>query len=111
MKILLADDSDFFRYIFKEYLISEGHKVIEFDNGKDAKIYLKKHKVDIIATDNLMPHLDGIELLKEFKDFKIPKLLITTEPTKELKSRAKKYGAKCVDKDLENLMKFIKKIK
>jgi CheY-like chemotaxis protein len=104
----LVDDSEFHLSNFKEYLEMEGFTVTTAVNGKDALALLKKENFDLLVTDNNMPFIKGIELLEKIKSLKIKKYLHTSEFSQELADQAKKLGATCMAKDIENLEEFIK---
>jgi len=106
--ILLVDDSDFHLSNFKEYLEMEDYIVNTAQNGREALALLKKDKFDLLITDNNMPYITGIQLLEKIKDIKITKYLHTSEYSDELAIMAKKFGAVCMPKDLDNLSDFLK---
>ncbi|MBU1221446.1 chemotaxis protein CheW [Myxococcota bacterium] len=63
-RILLVEDTPFFRMIENDYLVNEGFEVITATNGLEAIDILEDNgPFDIIVTDIVMPHLDGIGLL------------------------------------------------
>ena len=59
------------RALFKDFFIAE-------DGVKALEIY-RSQKIDLILTDNLMPGMSGLELIKEIRktDLKVPIVLIT----------------------------------
>jgi CheY-like chemotaxis protein len=61
--ILVVDDNLAFRATLKTALERAGHAVVEASNGAEAVRLLDANKVDVVATDILMPDLDGIELI------------------------------------------------
>lgn len=75
--ILIVDDSDDFREIWKVKFSLSGFDVIEAKSGKEAIEILKTHKPDIILLDFLMPEMSGadtyfaIKKNPETKDIKI----------------------------------------
>lgn len=62
-KVLLVEDSPFFRNLTVPFLASVGYKVTTADNAQDALEVLQKHnsKFDMIVTDIEMPGMDGFE--------------------------------------------------
>ncbi|HKL11931.1 MAG TPA: sporulation transcription factor Spo0A [Clostridia bacterium] len=81
MKVLLADDNEDFTEILSEYINSqEDFKVVKVVcDGLEALRYLKRHVVDIVILDIIMPKLDGIEVLENAKSFKrgdSPKIIV-----------------------------------
>lgn len=69
LKILLADDSDFNRFLIKEYLKEGNHKIIEAENGEIAVDKVKHEEFDIILMDIQMPVMDGYTATKEIRDW------------------------------------------
>lgn len=72
IKVLIADDSAFFRKIISDQLSQEKSiKVInQAKNGNEAIKMVKKYRPDVLLLDLLMPEIDGIEafdiIMKEF---------------------------------------------
>ncbi len=67
VKILLADDNDELRMLYR-IMLSE-FTVIQAVNGNEAVAFYKKHKPDLVLMDILMPIKDGIEATKEIIEF------------------------------------------
>lgn len=81
MRVLLADDNEDFTEILSEYINSQDDfKVVNIVNdGIEALRYLKRHVVDIVILDIIMPKLDGIGVLENAKSFKredFPKIIV-----------------------------------
>jgi CheY-like chemotaxis protein/anti-sigma regulatory factor (Ser/Thr protein kinase) len=62
--VLLADDDNSGRTIFRRVLEYEGFQVIEASDGLSALEVLKTETVDLLLTDIVMPGLDGLELIE-----------------------------------------------
>ena len=62
--VLLADDDNTGRTVFRRVLEYEGFNVIEASDGLSALEVLKAGPVDLLLTDVVMPGLDGIELIE-----------------------------------------------
>lgn len=68
--VLLAEDQPSIRNVLREFLESEGYKVLEAQNGNDA-LEIAKHymgSIDLLVTDVIMPQLRGIELAKRLTE-------------------------------------------
>ena len=93
--ILIVEDDKNAREGLQKFLESEKHRVIAFDNGKEALRYLEKNKVDLILTDLKMPGLDGIKMLKRSQEISSSFLVIilTAYGTVEKAVEAMKLGA------------------
>ena len=66
--ILIADDEEDMRLLFKKRLITMGFSVIVADNGKDALLLAESKHPDLIILDVLMPGMDGPEIAKRLKE-------------------------------------------
>ena len=65
--ILLVDDEEGVRKLVQAVLKSNGYEVLEAANGSAAlSVYEKNgHKIDLVLTDVVMPHMSGFELGKQ----------------------------------------------
>jgi two-component system chemotaxis sensor kinase CheA len=67
-RVLLAEDTPFFRMIESDYLISAGYEVITAENGKKAlQILEEQESVDAAILDIVMPEMDGLETLRAIR--------------------------------------------
>ena len=69
-RILVVDDEKIERkgvaFLFKQMDID--CEIVEIVNGQVALEYLENNEVDILLTDVKMPHVDGMELIKQIKE-------------------------------------------
>jgi two-component system cell cycle sensor histidine kinase/response regulator CckA len=68
--VLLAEDQPSIRTVLREFLESEGYKVLEAQNGTEA-LEIATHyegSIDVLVTDVIMPQLRGIELAKRLTE-------------------------------------------
>ncbi|MCX5808653.1 MAG: response regulator [Proteobacteria bacterium] len=68
IKILVVDDEENIRFLFKEELEEEGYQVELASNGFEAIDKVKGTKFDVIVMDIKMPGMDGIQALNEIKN-------------------------------------------
>ena len=72
-KVLIVDDEKIERkgvsFLLKQMDVD--FELVESVNGQAALEYLKENEVDILLTDVKMPHMDGIELIKQIKEHNI----------------------------------------
>ena len=73
--IVLADNEDINRVIYKKLLENEGHQVHAFRNGLEALMHVQENKTDIIIADLDMPIMNGVELLQNLKEYQLKKVL------------------------------------
>jgi DNA-binding response OmpR family regulator len=66
-KILLIEDEDFLRRIFKMRLVADGYEVTDVGSAEKALDCLKEAAPDLIILDLYLPQMNGFELLKLLK--------------------------------------------
>lgn len=72
LKILIADDSQFYRKVIGDLLKDAGHDVTIVTDGKKALETIRKMAPDLVISDILMPNMDGYALTVELqKDEKL----------------------------------------
>jgi len=72
INILLVEDDEFIRDIFKEILDSEGYNVTIAVDGGQAIEQLKAGTWDLVLLDVMMPVMTGTEVIQKIKTEKIP---------------------------------------
>ena len=86
--ILLVDDERMFLRSLRIGLRSKGYRTIEAFGGPEALNRLDdpNTRIDMVITDYLMPHMDGITLLKKIrkKSKSIPVIMMTAFDEKAL---------------------------
>jgi two-component system, cell cycle response regulator len=65
--VLITDDSLVVRAVVRSHLETEGHHVLEAENGESALEQCRRSPPDVILLDIEMPGLDGYEVLAELK--------------------------------------------
>lgn len=66
-KILIADDSQFYRKVIGDLLKEAGYEVTITTDGRKALDLLRRDRVDLIISDILMPNMDGYSLTREIQ--------------------------------------------
>jgi CheY-like chemotaxis protein len=61
--VLVIDDDPGFCRLLRAMLEGEGHAVETAADGFEGISYFSRHRPDVVITDMIMPHFDGIETI------------------------------------------------
>jgi len=117
IRVLIFDDEDMIRQLFKNALSSRDYEILDFQNPSECPIY-KKCKcdckpnemcADIIITDIRMPVVDGLTFIKKQRNKKCKVkniLMVSGYMSDKMKRMAAELGCICLRKpfDLDELM-------
>ena len=67
MEILIVEDNATNRFVLREMLEQDGHKVFEAENGQIGADLAMSHKFDVILMDINMPVMGGVEATREIR--------------------------------------------
>jgi two-component system response regulator (stage 0 sporulation protein F) len=62
-KILIIEDNENERLLYKEELEKEGYEILTASSGKEGLSFIENEKLDLIILDLRMPEMDGLEVL------------------------------------------------
>ncbi len=95
-KVLIVDDREFDRILYKEYLNEVNYDFFELDDGAGIMDFLQSTMPDIILLDWQMPLVGGmatLKLLKQNSAFKeIPVIIITGQKDEQVMDEAFAFG-------------------
>jgi len=95
--ILAIDDSASIRQMVGFTLKSSGYEVVEAVDGMDGLEKAKGKTFNLILTDQNMPRMDGLTLIKNLRalpQYKtVPILMLTTESSDAMKQQGRTAGA------------------
>jgi len=95
--ILIVDDSPTMRQLVEATLAAEGYQITSATNGQEALDLCKFRKFDFVLTDQNMPEMDGITLIKSLRAMAayqaVPIMVLTTEVGDNMKAQGKAAGA------------------
>ena len=66
-RVLLVDDEPVLRSVVRQFLEFSGYEVVEAADGRHALDLAKERTPDIVLTDLLMPHIDGLDLCRRLR--------------------------------------------
>ncbi|HUN69915.1 MAG TPA: response regulator [Burkholderiales bacterium] len=95
--ILAVDDSASLRQMVSFTLKGAGYEVIEAGDGEEGLAKAKTGAVQLVLTDQNMPKMDGLTLVKNLRGLPqyaaTPILMLTTESGDQMKAQGKAAGA------------------
>ena len=116
-RILAVDDSGSLRQMVSFSLKSAGYQVVEAVDGQDGLEKAKRGEFDLVLTDQNMPRMDGLTLIRSLRGLasyqKVPILVLTTEASNEMKQKGRAAGANgwlVKPFDPQRLIEVVKKV-
>ncbi len=93
-RILLVDDTTFFREIVKRYLATADVEILTAIDGRQGLEMLEKHHFDLVVSDIEMPVMDGWQFcnLARERGFRMPFVALTSLAKIENEEKAKSCG-------------------
>lgn len=95
--ILTVDDSKSLRLMVAFSLKAAGYAVIEAEDGEQGLERARQQAFDLILTDQNMPKMDGLTLIRHLRSDdnykRVPILMLTTESSDEMKNMGREAGA------------------
>lgn len=72
-RVIIADDTEFFRTALKDILLGAGFNIVgEATNGAEALDLAEKLRPDLVILDVVMPVKNGLEAAKAISALKLP---------------------------------------
>lgn len=95
--ILAVDDSTSIRQMVAFTLKTSGYEVVEAVDGMDGLNKAKAGSFNLILTDQNMPRMDGLTLVRSLRALAqyatTPILILTTESSDDMKAQGRAAGA------------------
>ncbi len=115
--VLTVDDSASIRQMVAFTLKSAGYEVVEAVDGEDGLNKARSKNADLVLTDQNMPKMDGLSLIKTLRGLpqyrSTPILMLTTESSDAMKAAGKASGATgwlVKPFDPQKLLEVVKKV-
>src|ERR1700733_14765515 len=95
--VLIVDDSASVRQMVEATLKSANYTVTAAKDGQEAFNLCKNNIYDFVLTDQNMPNMDGLTLIKSLRGLstysRIPVVVLTTEASDSMKAQGRAAGA------------------
>jgi two-component system chemotaxis response regulator CheY len=95
--ILVVDDSPSIRQMVQVTLKPASYQVTTADDGQAALDLCKRMQYDFVLTDQNMPRMDGLTLIKSLRSLStyrsVPIVVLTTEASDSMKAQGRAAGA------------------
>jgi two-component system chemotaxis response regulator CheY len=95
--ILIVDDSASIRQMVEVTLKSSNYRVTAAKDGQEAYELCQKNSYDFVLTDQNMPRMDGLTLIKSLRALAsyqaTPIVVLTTEASDAMKAQGRAAGA------------------
>ena len=115
--ILAVDDSPSIRQMVTFTLKNAGYDIISASDGLAGLKEANSHRVDLVLTDQNMPGMDGLTLIRELRQLPAyratPILMLTTEAGDDMKAQGRAAGASgwmVKPFDPQNLVDVVRKL-
>lgn len=97
-RILIIDDDETIRSVFKRFLTGKGYDVAVAADGRQGLRQIEEAPVDLVITDIMMPETDGLEVVMAIrgKEGSLPVIAISGgmhAMPMDFLPMAKKFGA------------------
>lgn len=91
--VLVVEDNKSMQKMLHNILSEKGYRVKTADDSSSAMMLLNKEYFHVIISDLQLPDIDGLNLFKRVKHYRIPFIILTAHGSIELAVEAIKEGA------------------
>ena len=112
-KILIVEDEENIRLLYKEELEDLGYEVIQASDGREAMKKYDLHQPDLIILDIQLPGMDGIETMNIIREKSRDVPIILCSAYGEYKQDMKTWASEAYiikSADLKELLATVKKV-
>ena len=111
-RILVVDDNLMMRKLIRNIFSNEEYEIEEAENGVEGLEIVRKHDIDLVVTDIIMPVMEGLELIMHLKrDFPNIKIIAISGGKPYYLYMAKKLGIEGIFTKPLNLQQFLGAVK
>ena len=92
--ILIVEDDPYISHFLNMSLQQEGYQMIMTSKGQEAMKLFYQHHPDIIILDLGLPNMDGLDIIKEIRDYSsVPIIVVSARLEEQEKIKALDLGA------------------
>jgi len=92
--VLVVDDEKALRDFVRRNLEIRGYQVLSAANGLEGLALFQNNSVDLVVLDLMMPHMDGLEMVRRIREQSlVPVIILSALGEEEDKVRALNMGA------------------
>ncbi len=78
--ILVVDDQPSVRTLLKDYLASQGYRVVTANDGQEALFVARHERPNLVLLDIMMPKMDGYQFLSAFRrENQVPVIVLSAK--------------------------------
>ena len=111
-RILVVDDNLMMRKLIRNIFSNEEYEIEEAENGVEGLEIVRKHDIDLVVTDIIMPVMEGLELIMHLKrDFPNIRIIAISGGKPYYLYMAKKLGIEGIFTKPLNLQQFLGAVK
>lgn len=95
MRVLVIEDEQGIREVLRQYLMAEGHQVLEAADGHSGLKLFRERSPELVLLDLMLPGLDGFSLVTEFRRLRheVPVIMLTARDQETDKIAGLRLGA------------------
>jgi DNA-binding response OmpR family regulator len=95
VRVLVVEDEEGIREVLRQYLMVEGHVVLEASDGHRGLALFREQAPDLVLLDLMLPGLDGFSLVSEFRRLRpsVPVIMLTARDSETDKIAGLRLGA------------------
>jgi DNA-binding response OmpR family regulator len=83
IKVLIVEDEEKILSLMETFLQSEGYDIFTAQDGKTAVQLFTQIKPDIVILDWMLPHMNGLDVCRHFRQLGEPGIIMVTAKTEE----------------------------
>ncbi len=107
--VLLIDDEPVNMDLMERFL-GKGYNFVRASDGEEGVARAKNDKFDLVITDNQMPKMNGVAVVKELKGV-VPVIMVTASPAEaDREMRKENLTVPVFSRPFESLEPFQKKV-